>query len=105
MKRNTLLCLIIIIILLTTSCAQIDFTNTDQSAVLSDDKNEIIVPNVINKTYEEAEALLDEYGLYVGNIALIKADDKYNGVICFQDPQSGEKVEKGSRIDVRIYKD
>ena len=59
-------------------------------------------PNLIDKTYEEAEAELKEMGLKIERGEDIPSDEVEEGKIANQTPEKGEKVEKGDTITVRI---
>lgn len=59
-------------------------------------------PNLIDKTYEEAEAELKEMGLKIERGEDVPSDEVEEGKIANQTPEKGEKVEKGDTITVRI---
>lgn len=64
------------------------------------DKAEI--PDLIGKTLEEAENLLDDAGLKLGATPTQFSDKVEEGRIMSQDPRAGEKVDPGSSVDVVV---
>lgn len=61
------------------------------------------VPNLLGKTEAEAENILKEANLVLGGTKSV-ASDKAKGTIVGQSRDEGDRVEKGSAIDVEISK-
>lgn len=74
--------------------------------VVSDgpDTSEVDVPNLINMTEKEASAALEEKGLVLGTVTSDSeaSTDYQKGHINYQSYSSGEKVPKGTKVDVTI---
>lgn len=60
------------------------------------------IPQVIGKTWAEAQAILSERGLSV--IQVEEFNDAATGQVINQSPVQGEKVEKGSQVTVTVSK-
>lgn len=62
------------------------------------------VPNLINKNLDEAQALLEEAKLKVGNITEIATkDESLDGIVISQSVQPNTKVPQNSAIDLSYY--
>lgn len=61
----------------------------------------ILVPNIIGKTEVEARSELIKQKLGIGKIEIV-GSDKPAGTIIEQTPKQGQKVEKNTKIDVKI---
>ncbi|MGN0244146.1 MAG: Stk1 family PASTA domain-containing Ser/Thr kinase [Lachnospiraceae bacterium] len=62
------------------------------------------VPDVRNKTTKEAESLLEQAELTLGNVTEIYSDSVDKGYIISQGYSGGTKVEKGTSVDVTVSK-
>lgn len=67
-------------------------------------KNEVKVPNLTDKTYDEAEAELAELGLEIEMGNEVFSDEYEAGKIVSQSPKPDMKVKKGKTIRVNISK-
>jgi serine/threonine-protein kinase len=71
--------------------------------VLEEDKS-VIVPSLMGKTIEEAEATLAEFNLKIGNKEAVPTEiEEDNGKIFEWDPVEGTSVEEGTAINVKYY--
>ncbi|MBQ1391039.1 MAG: Stk1 family PASTA domain-containing Ser/Thr kinase [Firmicutes bacterium] len=73
---------------------------------VSTGKQEKSVPRLIGQEYvsdEEMEAVLENYGLTLGNVSYKESHDE-PGLIIEQDPSPGKEVEKGTAVDIVISK-
>lgn len=77
---------------------------TDASTEAStEETSEVVVPNVLGKTEEEATVILIEEGLSVGRVTpTAYADERYTDKICNQSIGSGTRVAKGTVINLEI---
>ncbi len=64
--------------------------------------DEVKVPNLLNKTYEEAEAELEDVGLIIKRGDDISSPDVEVGKIVQQMPVAGSNVKEGKTITVRV---
>lgn len=62
---------------------------------------EIAVPNLSGMTRDDAEEVLANAGLVLGNIA-IKTSDEENGKVIGQEPSAGSTIGEGSSVDIVI---
>lgn len=62
----------------------------------------IMVPKLLDKTYEEAEAELAKLGLKIENKGEVSSDDYEKGKIANQEPLEGTAVEKDATVGVVI---
>ena len=60
-----------------------------------------IVPSVLGKTETEAEKILKENNLILGEVQQV-ASDKEKGIIVKQSEAEGNRVKKGKAIDIRV---
>ena len=60
------------------------------------------VPNVADKTVEEATAILEDAGFKLGTIEKVPDESIAADKIISQDPAAGTKREKGSKINLRV---
>lgn len=67
-------------------------------------RNEVTVPNLINKNYEKAQHDLYKLGLYIDEIGARNSSDILEGSIIAQDPPANSMVKKGYTIDVIVSK-
>lgn len=63
---------------------------------------QVAVPGLIGKTVSQAETLLSEVGLLIGEISNEPSETYPKGQITFQDNTTGELVDKGSKISVTV---
>jgi beta-lactam-binding protein with PASTA domain len=61
----------------------------------------VTVPDVANRTVEEAERLLRSVRLRVGSVKQIRSNQRA-GIVLRQDPQSGERVALGTSVRLRV---
>jgi hypothetical protein len=84
--------------------------------------NVVFVPDILDKTRQEAENLITDAGLVVGNVSTVPADGEttawlshirpayaveevdfcLDGLVCIQDPNSGTEVRVGSGVDFAL---
>ncbi len=62
----------------------------------------VAVPEVLNMSYADAEATLDEAGLAVGNVREIPSNTAAVGVVIEQGYQPGTEVEPGTAVNLGI---
>jgi len=62
-----------------------------------------VVPNVLHKMLQDAEAMLDAAGLERGDVTVVESDQTEDSVIR-QSPDRGTKVKKGRQVDLWIAK-
>ena len=60
------------------------------------------VPDVKNKTVEEAKVAIVKAGLEVGDITEVASDDVKENTVIETDPKAGKKLRKGSKVDLRV---
>ena len=63
---------------------------------------EVDVPNVTNSSLAEATKALEDAGLEVGNINRVTDDTQEDNTVVGQDPEGGEKVPEGSRVNLTV---
>ncbi|SEF58454.1 PASTA domain, binds beta-lactams [Eubacterium ruminantium] len=67
--------------------------------------DKISVPNVVGRSESSAKSNIKSAGLVVGNISYKKTEDKdKDGVVASQNPKGGEEVDKGSAVNITVYK-
>ena len=64
----------------------------------------VTVPDVTDMSYSEAKSTLSGHGLKIKKGSAIASDSIDKGKVAAQDPTSGEKVQKGSTVTVRLSK-
>ena len=62
----------------------------------------VSVPDVKNKTVEEAKVSIVKAGLEVGDITEVASDDVKENTVIETDPKAGKKIRKGSKVDLRV---
>jgi len=80
--------------------------NTTVDLVVSKGPNKkiTVVPNLINKNLDEAQQLLKDANLRLGNITKINTLDKsLDGIVTAQSIKSGKKVPENTAVDVSYY--
>jgi serine/threonine-protein kinase len=70
--------------------------------VVSSGKPQVQVPNVVGKSFDEAQSTLQAAGFKVTRID--KESDKDPGTVLFQDPRSGGRIDAGSTIALTVAK-
>jgi beta-lactam-binding protein with PASTA domain/tRNA A-37 threonylcarbamoyl transferase component Bud32 len=60
------------------------------------------VPDLIGRTNEEAEQLLEESGLVLGITTREPSDEFDEGVVIAQDPAADESADRGSEVDITV---
>ena len=85
--------------------SSVDFTIYKYEERRDDPVVEMVsVPSVINKSQKDAETALVKVGLKTGTITKeIGNDSSKNGLITAQAPTSGEKVHKGTVVNLTVY--
>ena len=71
--------------------------------VVSKGTDQIPVPNVIGKPYDEARQILTDAGFVVGEPSYVESDIYKKGAVMMQDPDGG-KAKKGSVINLTVSK-
>ena len=67
-------------------------------------KEMVTVPNLINRTPEEADTLLTVLGLEMGEVSYEEMDDMAENIVFWQSVPANTEVEKGTKIDVKASK-
>lgn len=67
-------------------------------------KEKVKVPNLIGKTPDEANTLITEAGLKLGNVGFEETDDVAQNLVFWQEIEAGEEVEKNTPIGYLISK-
>ncbi len=62
------------------------------------------VPRITGRTIDEAERLLEEAHLSIGNISRVESSSAAKGIVISQEISSGETVEKDTRINIVVSK-
>jgi beta-lactam-binding protein with PASTA domain len=62
----------------------------------------VTVPDVVRQTQAEAERLLEEEGLVVGNVTGTSTPTEKPGTVIGTTPAAGEEVEEGSAVDLEV---
>ena len=73
-------------------------------ATISEGSDLVQVPNLINKTLSEAEAILESKGLLIGRVDYDESDTVPKDLVMEQIPGDLSEVEVGSRISIIISK-
>ncbi len=63
---------------------------------------QVIVPDVTNKTLEEATATLQQSGLDVGTVTYQASETVAKDLVIYQDPQLNESLDKGGKVNLTI---
>lgn len=69
---------------------------------ISKGEEQISVPSVVGRTKSEAEKILTDAKLTVGNIELVHSDRYEEGIVISQSPDNGAKVSAGTKINLVI---
>ncbi|MDR7869894.1 MAG: Stk1 family PASTA domain-containing Ser/Thr kinase [Tissierellaceae bacterium] len=72
--------------------------------VISEGKDLVRVPGLVNKTYEEAERLLNDAGLEVGERKYEPSDVTPNNIVMKQEPEAFTTLAPGSKVHLVISK-
>lgn len=70
--------------------------------VISKGTEQVSVPSVVGRTKSEAETILGNAGLSIGTIEKVSSDRYEEGIIISQDPENGNKVAAGTKINIVI---
>lgn len=70
--------------------------------VISSGQETIAVPDVVNKSKEDARLALEAKGLNVGSEVLTYDENVAENAVIFQSPRAGEQAEKGAAVDLII---
>ena len=62
------------------------------------------MPNLTGLSLDDAEKILKEIGLTVGNITYAESDTYDNGKVIDQSPKSPDKVAKGTKVNLTVCK-
>lgn len=63
---------------------------------------DVEVPDVTGKSQEDAEAELEDAGFKIGDVTTEYSDDVTYGLVISQDPEGGDKVDKGDTVNLVI---
>jgi eukaryotic-like serine/threonine-protein kinase len=80
--------------------------NTTVDLVVSKGPNKkiTVVPNLVNKNLDEAQQLLGDANLKLGNITKIDtSDESLDGIVTVQSIKSGKEVPEGTAVDISYY--
>ena len=69
---------------------------------VSKGKKEVTVPRVIGRSLSRARMMIENAGLVVGNVRYEVSTEFNIGIIMSQSPRAGQKVRKGSRVDLVV---
>ena len=69
-----------------------------------DSGSEVLMPNLTGLSLDDAEKILKEIGLTVGNITYAESDTYDNGKVIDQSPKSPDKVAKGTKVNLTVCK-
>ena len=69
-----------------------------------DSGSEVLMPNLTGLSLDDAEKILKEIGLTVGNITYVESDTYDNGKVIDQSPKSPDKVAKGTKVNLTVCK-
>jgi serine/threonine-protein kinase len=65
-------------------------------------ENQVKVPNIIGKNFDDAKAILEESGLLIGNVASKFHETYLPNTVISQIPAPGELAVKGNAVDIVI---
>lgn len=77
-------------------------TQTTETETETEAGEQVKVPDLSGKTYDEAKAELEKYGLTIENKGEVSSDDYDEGEVANQDPVAGTSVKKGTTVGVVI---
>jgi serine/threonine protein kinase len=63
---------------------------------------QVAVPEVVGESQENARSAIEGAGLRVGEISVRESEDEEPGTVVAQDPAAGQRVEKGSAVDLTV---
>lgn len=66
------------------------------------DQSTVKVPNLIGLTQKQAKAALEKVGLVLGEVGEESSDQYSKGHVTYQDYSYGQKVDKGTAVDITI---
>jgi len=76
--------------------------NTPITIFVSSGANLVVVPNLIGKYFPSALTLLEERGLDAGKVRRVLSTEHPENMIIDQSPRAGEKVPKGSKVNIVV---
>ena len=77
-------------------------TGTPISVIVSSGREAVAVPNLVNRTIEQAKADLEAAGLAAGSETRQNSPTVVGGTVLSTDPEAGESVELGSTVNFVI---
>ena len=69
--------------------------------VTEESESKVKVPSVVGMTEEEAKEALNEKGLGI-KVSYAESDKYEKGLVCEQNPEEGERVDKNTRVEVVV---
>lgn len=94
--------IILLIVIFAVGKAAGIFKTMGKGTVAEETDKKVKVPNLLGKTLDEAKEELDGTGLGIRQVATEESDKYEEGQICKQTPESGEKAEKNTTIEVTV---
>ncbi len=76
--------------------------NTPITIFVSSGASLVTVPNLVGKYFPQALSLLEQKGLDAGKVRRILSTEHPENMIIDQSPRAGEKVSKGTKVDIVI---
>ena len=70
--------------------------------VVSTGPRQVPVPDLVGRTEAEAQELLDESGLRLGEVTEEPSDDVEEGLVVSQNPEAGGEVDARTRVDIVV---
>ncbi|HEX2259516.1 MAG TPA: Stk1 family PASTA domain-containing Ser/Thr kinase [Actinomycetota bacterium] len=70
--------------------------------VISEGKEQVTVPNLINRTQAEASQLLEEAGLDLGQVSREPSDSTEEGRVISQSPRPNSQLDSGDPVDLVV---
>lgn len=79
-------------------------TIIDVKYYVQEEDKSVIVPRLVGKTIEEAEEILEQFKLKIGNKEAVSTENEEdNGKIFESNPAEGTSVEEGTVINIKYY--
>ncbi len=72
------------------------------SLLTSSGKRKVVVPNLLGRAADQAEAVLAAKNLFLGEVEKEFVSELDPGIILSQDPMPGEEVETGTRLSITV---
>jgi serine/threonine-protein kinase len=66
------------------------------------ENKQVVVPDLIGSTQDEAEQMLKDVGLSLGSVSYADSETYDKGLVTYQSNTSGQKADKGSTVDIII---